>query len=123
MVGLLRKLLVLKITLASRQYCFGSQNLQTPLWKPKYFSIKGDLDMKLAKTELRREDFGYKATKLQKLLEEFLESGENVMEITEHNYKNAGSAQASLYKHILRFREPVEVATRKGRIYLIKKDI
>lgn len=78
--------------------------------------------MYLKKTDFRPTDFygGYKRTKLLELVEEFVDSGEDVMEIADHKYSNVRSGYNSIRMHLLRFGEPVEVHQKNGKLYLVR---
>lgn len=64
----------------------------------------------------------YKKTKLQQVLEEFMESDDLVVHIAllPGEYKNASSAQSSFYKAIQRLRYPVVARVLHKELYLLK---
>lgn len=78
--------------------------------------------MYLKKTNLRPTDFhgGYKRTKILELVEEFLDSGEDVMEIADHKYSTTHSGYNSIQMHLMRFGEPVKVHQKNGKLYLVR---
>lgn len=64
----------------------------------------------------------YKKTKLYLFLESFMNSDMAVAEVTHQEYKDANSCSSSIAGSIKRYRFPVDVMTRKGHVYLIKKE-
>lgn len=79
--------------------------------------------MRLVK--VNEEDVRYfKKTKNLELLEEFINSGESVCEVVDYTHQDAKSAYWSLRNSVIRFGfNKISVATRKGRVYLIREDI
>ena len=68
------------------------------------------------------ENFGgYKVTKNQKIIEEFVNSNMDCAEVKEFNHKTAWSCANALNYSIKRFRlSGVQAISRKGRVFLIK---
>lgn len=63
-----------------------------------------------------------KPKKLQKLIEEFCESGREVAKIdfTEHEYKSPEVCYSCIWTAIKRSKRPVVIHIRKGEVYLTK---
>lgn len=66
----------------------------------------------------------FRATKLQRSLEEFLNSGETAMKcvFAEDEYSNLKSAQSSYRAAIRRLGYPIAARTMNGSLYLIHLD-
>ena len=64
----------------------------------------------------------YKKTKLQQVLEEFMESDDLAVHVTllPGEYKKASSAQSSFYRAIQRLRYPVVARVLHKELYLLK---
>ena len=71
-------------------------------------------------TEKNLKNKFYKATKLLKVLEEFVNSGKTIaiVELDDGEYKSANSACASLNKACARFGKGVKCSVREGVVYL-----
>ena len=68
-------------------------------------------------------DGWYKTTKNVAIIEEFIASGLDCVELTEHGHKKATYCQWCLYNTMKRFKiNTVKVITRKGRVFLIRID-
>lgn len=63
----------------------------------------------------------YRRTKNQAILEEFVNSGVECVEIVNFPYRSAKYGQASLMKTVERLGYRVLVTTRKDRLFLIKE--
>ena len=75
-------------------------------------------------TEKELDHKFYKTTKLQQVIQEFVDSGKTIakVELTEGEYKSARSACSSLYRACQRFRKGLSCSIRNGNIYLHYKD-
>lgn len=74
--------------------------------------------MKLIKANI--EDAKRTYNRIRKTLEEFRDSGEACMEVTEYTHKHAKSCASSLTTSVRRFKMfNIQVITKKGRVFLI----
>lgn len=75
-------------------------------------------------TEKERNFRFYKPTKLLRIVQEFVDSGETMakVEIAEGEYKSVNSACSSLCKACQRFGKGLSCSIRDGVIYLYYKD-
>ena len=75
-------------------------------------------------TEKERKIKFYKTTKLLRVIQEFVDSGETMakVELAEGEYKSVNSACSSLCRACQRFGKGLSCSTRNGVIYLYYKD-
>lgn len=64
----------------------------------------------------------YRTCKNQQILERFIFSGLDCMELKQHPYKNTQSARMALRTSAKRFGYSVIIMTRKGRIFLVRDE-
>ncbi len=59
-----------------------------------------------------------------KILQEFIDSGLDCVEVTEYNHTNHTSCQSSLWKSIRTYRmNSIRCFSRKGKVFLIKAEL
>lgn len=60
---------------------------------------------------------------LRDRLQEFMNMNLKVVKIEDHRYKSTSAAYKALHCAVKRWVFPIDVTTRKGEIYLIRRDI
>lgn len=79
--------------------------------------------MKLIPVEKDLIDKGYRWSKNQKILQEFLDSGLDCARVDGYHHEDAKSCSGSLRQSVKRFHmNNIDVITHKNQVYLIRKD-
>lgn len=68
--------------------------------------------------------YGFRKTKNEKILDEFLESGNDCVELVGYTNKDAKSCQGSINLYIRRHKMQTQVYAiyRRGRVFLVRLD-
>lgn len=80
--------------------------------------------MKLVQMNKNDVPFCFRPTKLFEILNEFVDSGMQCAKVIDHNYESTSSGAGSFNASAKRFglSGKVKAISRKGEIYLIRKD-